>query len=155
MQRKEYARKVESRDASKLTVGVVVSRFNADITERMLAGALGTLRAWKVKKRNIEIVRVPGSFEIPFGCLKLLKRRKPHAIITIGCIVKGETKHDEYLASAVSHALVSVSLQYNVPISFGVITPNNLAQARARSTGKTNKGDEAAIAALDMALLQT
>ncbi len=153
MQRKEYAKKARPRDASSLKIGIVVSRFNADITERMLKGALEVLRAWKVKERNIEIMRVPGSFEIPFGCLKLLKHRKPHAIITIGCIVKGETDHDRYLAYAVSYGIMHLSLEHNVPISFGVITTNNLAQAKVRSSGTTNKGSESAIATLDMALL--
>lgn len=153
MQRKEYAKRAKPRDASNLKIGIVVSRFNTDITERMLKGALEVLRAWKVKERNVEVVWVPGSFEIPFGCLKLIKRKKPDAIVTVGCIVKGETDHDRYLAYAVSYGIMHLSLEHNVPISFGVITTNNLAQARARSSGKTNKGSEAAIAALDMALL--
>jgi len=154
MRRKELTKKVKARDASALSVGIVVSQFNSDITARMLAGAHAVLRAWKVKERNVHISRVPGSFEIPFGCLQLLKREKPDAIITLGCIIKGETRHDEYLASAVSHGIMRLSLEHNVPISFGVITTNNLEQATARSRGGTNKGAEAAVAALEMALLK-
>ncbi len=153
MQRKEYAKKVPVRNASKLRVGVVASRFNEDVTSRMLEGALATLREWGVKGTNTHIVRVPGSFEIPMGCLKLIKKKHLNAIITIGCIIKGETEHDRYLAMAVSQGLMQLSLQYKLPISFGVITTNTLAQAKTRSRGKTNKGIEAAVAALDMALL--
>lgn len=153
MQRKEYTKRIKPRDASRLTVGIVVSRFNADITERMLKGALEVLHLSKVREDNISIVQVPGSFEIPFGCLKLLKKKKPDAIVALGCIIRGETKHDEYLASAVSHGIIDLILHHRVPISFGVITTNNLAQAKVRSSGKTNKGGEAARAALGMALL--
>ena len=154
MRRKERAKGARRRDASALTVGVVVSRFNSDITEQMLEEALRVLEEWKVKKTNTHVLHVSGSFEIPFGCLRLIKRTKPDAIVTIGCIIKGETKHDEYLASAVSHGIMRLSLEHNVPISFGVITTNNFAQAKARSSGKHNKGAEAAVAALEMALLR-
>lgn len=153
MQRKHYAKKTATKDASKLRVGIVVSEFNIDITESMLAGALETLRAWQVKESNVRVLRVPGSFEIPLGCAKLLaSRQKPDALIALGCVIKGETKHDEYISHAVSHALQNLMLAYAVPIGFGVITPNNLAQAKARSEGKGNKGREAALAALEMAL---
>jgi 6,7-dimethyl-8-ribityllumazine synthase len=154
MRREHYAKYVESRNASRLSVCIVVSRFNADITEKMLEGALDTLRAWRVKQRNIRALRVSGSFEIPYGCFRCLqKRKRPDAIVTIGCIIKGETKHDEYLASAVSHGLTQLVLEYGVPISFGIITVNTLQQARARSRGVHNKGAEAARAALESALL--
>ena len=154
MQRKHYAKEIKARDASNRTIGIVVSRFNEDITERMLAGALETLAAWKVRTEHITIVRVPGSFEIPYGCLTLLKKsKKPDAIIALGCIIKGETKHDRYLAMAASQGIMHLSLTYGVPIAFGVITPNTLAQANARAKGNTNKGREAAQAALESALL--
>lgn len=153
MQRKEYTKKRVVHDASKLRIGIVASRFNGDITDRMLAGALATLREWRVKEANTYVVRVPGAFEIPIGCLKLIKKHKLDAIVTIGCIVKGQTEHDRYLAMAVSSGLTRLSLDHALPISFGIITTNNLAQAKARSQGKTNKGIEAVAAALDMALL--
>lgn len=153
MQRKHYEKETKIRDASKLRVGVVVSRFNEDITERMLEGALETLGAWGVKEKNIQVVHVPGSFEIPFGCLKMIKKVKPHAVVALGCIIKGDTDHDKYIADAVSHGIMHLSLKHSIPISFGVITTNTLAQAVVRSTGKTNKGPEAATAALESALL--
>ena len=140
-------------DGLKLKIGIVVSAFNKDITESMLNGVLAVLKGARVKKINISVLRVPGSFEIPYGCVKLLKARKPDAIITLGCIIKGETTHDQYIASAASNGIMDVMLSYGVPISFGVITVNNLRQAKVRSTRETNKGREAAITALEMALI--
>ena len=154
MQRKHYEKEVEKRDASKLRVGIVVSRFNEDITEGLLEGALATLAAWKVKRANITIVRVPGSFEIPFAAQQLIARKKPHAVIALGCIIKGETSHDYHIASAVSHGITRVALDQNVPIAFGVLTTNSLEQAQLRSRGKTNAGIEAALGALENALLE-
>ncbi len=152
MQRKNYDKKEILPDGSKLRVGVVVSEFNADITESMLKGALETLAETGVKKSNIAVMRVPGSFEVPYGCLKLLKAKKPDAIVALGCIIKGETDHDKYIASAVSQGIMDITLSYGIPVAFGIITTNNLKQAKIRSTGKTNKGREAAIAALKMVL---
>ncbi len=153
MQRGEYEKERVTKDASKLKVGIVVSAFNEDITEPMLEGAKATLAEWGVKNENVEVVRVPGSFEIPYGCLSLIKKRKPNAIIAIGCVIKGETDHDRYIASAAADGIMSLTLTHNVPISFGVITTNTLEQAKVRSVGTTNKGREAALAALEMALI--
>ncbi|MEK7509493.1 MAG: 6,7-dimethyl-8-ribityllumazine synthase [Patescibacteria group bacterium] len=153
MQRAHYATKAVIGDASRLKIGVVVSQFNNDITDSMLAGALATLQAWKVAKRNITVVHVPGSFEIPLGCVMALRKKKIDALVALGCVLKGETKHDEYISSSVSHALQRLMLTYKVPIGFGIITPNNLTQAKARSRGKANKGIEATVAALQMALM--
>jgi 6,7-dimethyl-8-ribityllumazine synthase len=156
MRRSEYARGKRAGDASKLRVGIAVSRYNADITESLLASARATLKEWHVPERSIDVIHVPGSFELPFGCRILLSRkRKPDCIIALGCIIKGETEHDRYIASAVANGLSALSLERGVPISFGVLTTNNLKQARVRSRGKTNKGMEAAEAALAMALLRT
>ena len=152
MQRKHYAKKTTAGDASRLKVGVVVSEFNSDITGPMLAAALETLREWKVSERAISIMHVPGSFELPLAASHLIMKKKVDAVIALGCVIKGETKHDEYISHAVSHGLMSIMLDTGVPIGFGVITPNNLAQAKARSRGKANKGIEAAVAALSMAL---
>lgn len=155
MQRKNKENEVPVKDASKLKIGIVVSAYYADqITGGLLAGAMDTLRTWKVAEKNITIVRTPGCFEIPFGCLALLNgKKKPDAIITLGCIVKGETDHDKYIASAVTQGIIDLTREYQTPISLGILTVNNLAQAKARSTGKNNKGCEAAVAAMEMALL--
>ena len=154
MQRKHYAKKIETKDASGCKIGVVVSRFNEDITEGMLRGALETLVAWNVRKEHITVVRVPGSFEIPYGCLTLLRNKKKFdALIALGCIIKGETEHDRYLAAAVSEGVMRLSIDYRIPIAFGIITTNSLAQAKARSAGPANKGKEATLAALESAFL--
>lgn len=153
MQRGEYEKERTLHDASRLRIGIVVSTFNADITEPMLTGATATLKEWKVKEENIEVVRVPGSFEIPYGCLVLLQKGKFDALIAIGCIIKGETDHDRYIASATADGIMSLMVEHKTPISFGVITTNTLEQAKVRSLGQTNKGREAALAALDMAFL--
>lgn len=152
MQRKNYTKKNIFPDGSKLRVGIVVSKFNNDITESMLSGALETLNACKAKKSNIKVLRVPGSFEVPYGCMKLLKTKKYDAIVALGCIIKGETDHDKYIAAAVSQGIMDVMLRYEKPVGFGIITVNNIQQAKVRSTGETNKGKEAAIAAVGMAL---
>lgn len=153
MQRKELQKSVNLPGASRLKVGIVASRFNEDITGEMLKGALETLRAWNVPAKNIEILRVPGSFEIPYACLKLIRKKKFDAIVALGCIIKGETEHDRHLASGVTGGIMNLMLEHGVPISFGILTTNNLAQAKVRSRGKTNAGANAAAVALEMALL--
>jgi 6,7-dimethyl-8-ribityllumazine synthase len=154
MRRTDLAKTKRTKNASKLRVGIVVSDYNVDITGNLLAGALETLREWGVSEKNCSVVHVPGAFEIPFGCSKLLmNNKKPHAIIALGCVLKGETKHDEYISNAVAHGITQLSIQYKIPISFGVLTPNTLEQARERSQGDTNKGKEAAVAALELATL--
>ena len=152
MRRKDPDSATEIKNASALRVGIVVSNYNSDVTGTMLDGALSTLNAWQVKDKNVIVLKVSGSFEIPFACLKLIKK-KVDAIIALGCIVKGETRHDEYIASAVAHGIMRLSLDHTVPISFGVLTTNTLKQAHDRSRGENNKGNEAAVAALQSALL--
>jgi len=152
MRREEMTKEKPVRDASALSVGVVVSDFNSDITHALLGGALETLEKWQVKKENIWVKHVPGGFEIPFGCQQLLGEQKLDAIIALGCVLKGETKHDEYISNAVADGIMQVMLTHNVPITFGVLTPNTLEQAQARSQGEANHGKSAAEAALEMAL---
>ena len=152
MRREELSKTLEARDASALSVGVVVAEFNADITEAMLDGALEALAEWGVPDGNIEILRVPGAFELPFGCLKLMERGKKDALVAIGCVIKGETDHDKYIASAATEGLMRLSLENKVPVGFGVITTNDLAQAKARSSSESNAGKNAAFAALTLAL---
>lgn len=151
MQRAHYAKKIAVGDASRLKVGIAVSEFNSDITGSMLTAALETLREWKVPEKAITVMHVPGSFELPLASAKLIKK-KVDVVIALGCVIKGETKHDEYIASAVAYGLTTLMITTGTPIGFGVITPNTLAQAKARSQGKANKGIEATIAALRMAL---
>lgn len=152
MQRAHYTKKKALGDASRLKVGIAVSEFNDDITSSMLTAARETLREWKVPERNIFVMHVPGSFELPLACKRLITTKKVHAVVALGCVIKGETKHDEYISMAVSQGLISLMLETGVPIGFGVITPNSLAQAKARSRGEANKGIEATIAVLRTAL---
>ena len=153
MQTKEFLKKAKPQDASKLKVSIVAAKFHSDVTDPMVEGAIEALKEWKVKAKNITVRRVYGSFDLPFAAALAIKKDKPHAVIAIGCIVKGETKHDEYIANAVFKGLTDLSIQHTIPVSLGVLTVNTLQQAKARSTGKTNHGEKAAIAALQAALL--
>lgn len=153
MQRKHYAKKRKLLDGSGLSIGIAVSRFNEDITISLLEGALKTFKDAGVEKKNIHVLEVPGSFELPFACQKLMKK-KLDVILALGCIIKGETSHDVYIAQSVATSLSALSLQVNIPVIFGVLTTNNLRQAKARSQGKTNKGSECAEVALEMAKLK-
>lgn len=154
MQTKEFLKKTTPRDASKLKVSIVAAKFHSGVTDPMLEGALRVLKAWKVKEKNITVRRVYGSFDLPFAAALAIKKDKPNAIIAIGCIVKGETKHDEYIAHGVAQGLTQLSIEHIIPVSFGIITVNTLEQAKARSRGNTNHGEKAAVAALEAALLR-
>lgn len=120
----------------------------------MLEGAKETLRAWQVPDENVQVLHVPGSFEVPYAAQKMLSGNpKPDAVIALGCIIKGETDHDRYLAASVTDALMRLSLEHTIPVSSGVLTVNTVEQAQARTKGEMNRGKEAAVAALSCALL--
>lgn len=152
MRREEFEKDDKPQDASKLRVGIVMADFNRDITENMLAGAQKVFKDWHVPKASVHIAHVHGSFELPIVCQKLIRRHKLHAIVALGCIVKGETRHDEFLAQATMHGLVQLGLAERVPIGLGVLTTETIAQARARAGDKVNHGAKAAVAALRAAL---
>ena len=132
-----------------LRIGIAVAEFNADITEKLLAGALTELRASGVSPRNTTVVHVPGSFELPLACQKFAETGKYDALIALGCVIKGETDHYYYVAGEAARGIMDVMLKYTIPIGFGIITSNNLKQAQERS-GKTNIGTHAARAVLKM-----
>lgn len=133
---------------------VVVSRFNQEITEGLLEGARRALADADVSDGNITIVRVPGAFEIPVAASKLAASGLYDAVITLGCLIKGDTMHFEYIADAVSHGIMQVSTTTGVPVAFGVLTALSEQQAEARAApGPGNKGREAAQAAIEMATL--
>lgn len=150
MKRGKLPKKVPVKNASRLKVGIVMSEYYEEIMEPLLAGALDILKNSGVFKKNIFISRMPGSFELPYGCLRMIRSRKPAVILALGCIIKGETDHDKYIASAVSQGLMNLITVHGTPIAFGVMTTNNYEQAVARSRGDMNKGREAAIAALSL-----
>jgi 6,7-dimethyl-8-ribityllumazine synthase len=133
---------------------IVVSRFNDEITEGLLRGARAALDAAQVKGDDITLVRVPGAFEIPVTARRLAETGRFDAIICLGCVIKGDTMHFEYIASAVSQGIMDVGTATGVPVAFGVLTTLTDEQAVARAAdGPENKGREAALAAVEMATL--
>ena len=139
-------------DARGLKFGIVVSRFNDFISERLLGGALDALIRSGADDKNIEIVKVPGSFEIPLVAKKLAKSQKYNAVICLGAVIRGATPHFEYISAEVIKGIASVSLECETPISMGVITTDNIEQAIERAGSKSgNKGWDAAISAIEMA----
>ncbi len=130
---------------------IVVSEWNTDITEALYAGAVQTLISHEVSKENIVRIDVPGSFELSLGAQKMAKRDDIDAVICLGCVIQGETKHFDFICDAVANGITNVGLKYDKPVIFGVLTPNNRKQALDRAGGKHgNKGDEAAITAIKM-----
>ncbi|UCD60492.1 MAG: 6,7-dimethyl-8-ribityllumazine synthase [Flavobacteriaceae bacterium] len=141
-------------NAKALRFGIVVSEWNAEITEGLYTGAESALLDCGVKKDNILRWNVPGSFELIFGCKKMIQENNPDAIIAIGSVIRGETKHFDFVCSATAQGIKDLNVITNTPVIFCVLTDNNLQQAKDRSGGKYgNKGIEAAIAAIKMALL--
>jgi 6,7-dimethyl-8-ribityllumazine synthase len=135
--------------------GIVVSEWNSGITDALLAGALETFKEHKASKSNIKVIHVPGSFELPAAAQFLLRSGKMDAVICLGCVIQGETRHFEFICHAVSDGIMKIGLEHDTPVIFGVLTTNNLQQAKDRSGGKHgNKGIEAAVTAIRMALLK-
>jgi 6,7-dimethyl-8-ribityllumazine synthase len=130
---------------------VLVAEWNLEITESLADGAIKTLLKFGAKESHIKKVYVPGSFELSYGSQIFAQKENVDAIIALGCVIQGETKHNDYINHAVANGLTEVSLKYNKPVIFGVLTPNNLQQAIDRAGGVLgNKGDEAAITAIKM-----
>ena len=133
---------------------IVLSRFNDFIGSKLLSGAVDELKRHGVNPDNIDIVRVPGAFEIPLAALKCAKTGKYNAIITLGAIIKGATAHFDYVSAELSKGIATVSLQTEVPVIFGVLTTDNIEQAIERAGTKSgNKGADAAKSAIEMANL--
>jgi len=131
---------------------LVVSKYNDFVTDRLQAGAIAALRSAGVAECDITIVRVPGAFEIPIAAQHAAETGRFQAIVCLGCVIRGETPHFEYICSAVAHGLTAGAAATGVPMAFGVLTTNSVEEALARaSDGPDNKGREAALAALEMA----
>ena len=131
---------------------IVVSRFNDFITSKLLDGAVSTLKRHNCNDSDIDVYWVPGAFEIPFLSQQLAKTKKYNALITLGAVIRGSTPHFDYVCSEVAKGVSRVSLDYNVPVAFGVITTENIEQAIERAGSKAgNKGSEAALVAIEMA----
>jgi 6,7-dimethyl-8-ribityllumazine synthase len=133
---------------------LVVSRFNDFVTEKLLSGAFDALTRSGAKAENIDIVKVPGAFEIPLVAKKLAQKGRYHAVICLGAVIRGATPHFDYVSAEVSKGIAQVSLESSIPIIFGVVTTDTLEQAIERAGTKSgNKGWSAAIAAVEMANL--
>ena len=131
--------------------GIVVSRFNDFINKRLLDGALDALSRHGAEDENISIVKVPGSFEIPLMAKKLADSGKYDAIICLGAVIRGATPHFEYISAEVSKGIAKVTLDSGIPISFGILTTDNIEQAIERAGTKSgNKGWDAALSAIEM-----
>ncbi len=137
--------------SKEIKICIVVSRFNEFITKRLLEGAIDTLVRHEIDEKNIDIIWVPGSFEIPFVCKQVAKTNSYHGIIALGAIIKGETSHNEYIATEVTKGIAQVMLETGIPIAYGIITPDNLEQAIERAgTKEGNKGAQAALTVLEL-----
>jgi len=130
---------------------IVVSEWNTEVTNALYTGAFDTLLNYGANEGNITSVQVPGSFELSLGAQKMAEKNEIDAVICLGCVIQGETRHFDFICQAVADGITNVSLKYNKPVIFGVLTPNTQEQAMDRAGGKHgNKGDEAAITAIKM-----
>lgn len=130
---------------------IVVSRYNATVTEKLLAGALHTLQERGVRDESIDVARVPGAWEIPLIAQRMARTGVYRAVICLGAVIRGETTHDQYINHQVSDSLGRIALEFNLPVLFGVLTCQSLEQALHRAGGNVgNKGSDCADAALEM-----
>ena len=141
-------------DASAMRFAIVVSEWNPEITEKLKEGVCNTLLKYGAKSENLLVVSVPGSFELIYATRRLIGSVKPNAVIGVGCIVRGDTPHFDYVCSGVTQGFAQLNAEGDIPCIFGLLTTDNLQQAIDRSGGKYgNKGNEYAISAIKMAHL--
>ncbi len=141
-------------DAKGLRFAILVSRFNSFVTERLLSGALDALARTGAAEDDIEIVRVPGSWEMPIAAAELARQKRHDGIICLSAVIRGDTPHFDYIAAEVAKGLAQTALETGVPVSFGVLTTNTLEQAIDRAGAKSgNKGFDAAMSAVETANL--
>lgn len=134
-----------------LKIAIVVSRFNDFITNKLIDGAVDALSRHNVDEKSIDVYKVPGAFEIPFLCRKVVEKNKYDAVIALGAVIRGATPHFEYVSSEVSKGVANVGLSANIPVIFGVLTTDTIEQAVERAGTKSgNKGADAAMGALEM-----
>jgi 6,7-dimethyl-8-ribityllumazine synthase len=139
-----------------LRFAIVVSKFNDFVTERLLTGALEALAVASVSRDDVLVIKVPGAFEIPQAARQVATHQKVAAVVCLGCLIRGGTPHFEYISEAVAHGIMAASSATGVPMTFGVLTTNSVEQALERaSTGPANKGWEAAMAAVEMASINS
>lgn len=139
-------------DASNMCFGIVVSEWNPEITGALLQGAVSTLEKHGTIPENIHVKTVPGSFELVYGAQQMCKNDGFDAIIILGCVIRGETPHFDYICEGVTEGIAHLNASQNIPVVFGLLTTNDLQQAKDRSGGRLgNKGDECAVVAIKMA----
>jgi len=144
-----------SADAKHLTLAVVVSRYNDFVTDRLCEGAIEALRSAGAADDAIDVMAVPGAYEIPQAALAAAGTGRYDAVVCLGCLIRGETPHFDYISSSVAHGIMQASASTQVPMGFGVLTVDTAEQAMARAVpGPANKGYEAAMAAVEMATLR-
>ena len=137
-----------------MRIAIVVARFNDFITERLLEGAMAALTDAGVSGDSVEVVRVPGAFEVPMAAQRIAETGQVDAVVCLGCLIRGATPHFEYIAAACAHGITAAAATTGVPMAFGVLTTNSVEEALERvAPGPAHKGREAAEAALDMARL--
>ncbi len=142
-------------DITGMKFGIVVADWHADITHALYEGCFETLVKHGAKEDDIKTIQVPGAFELPTGAKMLLAGEKLNAVVCIGCVIQGETKHNDYINNAVAMGLTTLGVASGIPVIYGVLTPNDEQQAKDRSGGKYgNKGVEAAVTAIRMAGLK-
>ncbi len=138
-------------DARGLKIGIVVSRFNHFITEKLLQGALEAVTSHGGEEQDITVVHVPGAFEIPLVVARMAAYGKYDALVCLGAVIRGDTPHFEYVSDAVTRGIGKTMWEYRIPIGFGILTTNNVQQAMERAGAKdANKGYEAALTAIEM-----
>ncbi|OGI57292.1 6,7-dimethyl-8-ribityllumazine synthase [Candidatus Nomurabacteria bacterium RIFCSPHIGHO2_02_FULL_37_13] len=137
-------------DGSKLKAGIVVARWNGEITEKLLSDALVDLKKCKVKIKNIRIIHVSGAFEIPFALHKMALSKKYDFLVALGCIIRGDTPHFDYICKMAQGGVLKVMIEDNIPVGFGILTVNNLKQAKER----IHVGGQATLAALELGLIK-
>lgn len=141
--------------ADEMTIGIVVSEWNSEITGSLFRAASEALIQFGIQPENIYRHEVPGTFELPLGAQFLLEFTEVDAVICLGCVIQGETRHFDFICDAAAQGITNVGLKYNMPVIFGVLTPNDMQQAIDRSGGKHgNKGVEAAVTAVKMVALK-
>ena len=138
-------------DASDMKFGIVVSEWNYNITGALLRGALDTLKKHGAREENILVRTVPGSFELTFGAAQMIKQTDVDAVIALGCVVRGDTPHFDYVCMGATQGIAQLNATDDVPVIYGLITTNNMQQAEDRAGGRLgNKGDECAVTAIKM-----
>jgi 6,7-dimethyl-8-ribityllumazine synthase len=138
-------------DASGMKFGIVVSEWNEEVTAALAEGVIETLKKHGCIDENIHLMTVPGSFELIYGARLIAEKHPLDAVITLGCVIQGETRHFDFICQGVTHGISELNLEYDIPFIYGVLTTENQQQALDRAGGKHgNKGDEAAVTAIKM-----